>query len=58
MNILADENVEQAIVALLRKEGHDVLYATEAFASAPDTELLKRAVAEGRVLLSNDLDFG
>ena len=58
MNILADENVEKAIVELLRAEGHDVLYVTESFASTADTEVLNRSTTEERVLLSNDLDFG
>jgi predicted nuclease of predicted toxin-antitoxin system len=58
MNVLADENVERAIVEYLRGLGHDVLYAAEAFAATPDPEVLLRASAEKRVVLTNDLDFG
>jgi predicted nuclease of predicted toxin-antitoxin system len=58
MRILADENVERPIVEYLRGEGHDVLYAAEVFASTPDPDVLSRALAEQRVVLSNDLDFG
>ena len=58
MKILADENVERPIMDYLRGVGHDVLYAAEVFASTPDPEVLSRALAEQRIVLSNDLDFG
>ncbi len=58
MKLFADENVARAIVAQLRARGHDVLYASEELAGAPDTDWLSRADSEGRLILTSDKDFG
>ena len=58
MRILADESVEGEVVARLRSEGHDVAYVPETFAGIRDDEVLARANAENRVLLTEDKDFG
>ena len=58
MRILADESVEGEVVARLRGEGHDVAYIPEASAGIGDDEVLARANAESRVLLTEDRDFG
>src|SRR5262245_14766717 len=58
MKILADENLPGAVVAWLRANGHDVLFATEAQAGAPDTDWAVRAEREKRILLTADKDFG
>ncbi len=57
MRILADESVEGEIVARLRSEGHDVAYVPETSAGIRDDEVLARANAEGRILLTEDKDF-
>ena len=46
------------MVARLRGEGHDVAYIPEASAGIGDDEVLARANAESRVLLTEDRDFG
>jgi predicted nuclease of predicted toxin-antitoxin system len=58
LKILADESVEGEIVARLRSEGHDVAYVPETTAGIRDDEVLARANAEDRVLLTEDKDFG
>ncbi len=58
MRILADESVEGEVVARLRSEGHDVAYVPETSAGIRDDEVLARANAESRVLLTEDKDFG
>ena len=58
MRILADENIPRMIVAWLRQEGHDVLYAAESRARTPDVDLLTEAEAQGYVVLTEDKDFG
>jgi predicted nuclease of predicted toxin-antitoxin system len=58
VRLLADENVDAAIVDWLRGERHDVLWAAEALAGQSDTAVLGRAREENRILLTNDLDFG
>jgi predicted nuclease of predicted toxin-antitoxin system len=54
LRILADESVVGEVVARLRGEGHDVADVPEASAGIRDDEVL----AEGRILLTEDKDFG
>ena len=58
MNFLADECCDAPIVAGLRDDGHDVLWASEAYRGAEDTLVLAEAVAQGRILITEDKDFG
>jgi predicted nuclease of predicted toxin-antitoxin system len=58
MDLFADENIARPVVAWLRGRGHDVLYASEAHAGAPDSDWLARAEAEERLILTADTDFG
>ncbi len=58
MNFLADENVEQPIIDALRSAGHDVVSVSEIAPGAHDDEVLRRANAESRILITNDRDFG
>ena len=50
--------MEGEVVARLRSEGHDVAYVPGTLAGIRDDEVLTRANAEGRVLLTEDKDFG
>jgi len=58
MRFLADECCDAGLVDALRADGHDVLYAVESLRGATDDELLTRAFSEGRILLTEDKDFG
>jgi predicted nuclease of predicted toxin-antitoxin system len=58
MNLLADECCDAALVAALRSDGHDVLFAVESLRGATDDQVLERADNEGRILLTEDKDFG
>ena len=58
MRLLADENFPGDVIRTLRKLGHDVLSAKEAAAGASDTLVLERAIAESRIVLTLDKDFG
>jgi predicted nuclease of predicted toxin-antitoxin system len=58
MRFLANENIGRSVVARLRQAGHDVLSARESMRGKPDHEVLARAAAEERVLLTFDKDFG
>ncbi|NLF09688.1 MAG: DUF5615 family PIN-like protein [Pirellulaceae bacterium] len=56
---LADENVHREVVASLRAEGRDVLDVRESgWSGSSDAELLRRAFASRRVILTHDRDFG
>ena len=58
MRLLADENIPLASIQALRAAGHDVLATSGAMTRALDREVLARAGAEGRVLVTFDRDFG
>lgn len=58
MRLLADECCDASLVSALRADGHDVLYALEAFPGAVDEQILDRAFSEHRLLLTEDKDFG
>ena len=58
MLILADENIDGALVHWLRSTGHDVLWMTEEGPGTADELVMARAEAEQRILLTSDLDFG
>ena len=58
MRWLADECVDAGLVLHLRADGHDVAYMAEIMPAASDLEVVTRARAEGRVLLTEDKDFG
>lgn len=58
MRILANENIPGETVDALRQRGHDVAWVrTEALGSS-DREVLQRAQAEGRIVITFDKDFG
>ena len=57
MNWLADENVERQIVEELREAGHSVIYVAEESPGITDEALLRRAEAEGAILLTADREF-
>jgi predicted nuclease of predicted toxin-antitoxin system len=58
MKFLVDECCDAGLVQALRADGHDVLYALESLRGVSDDELLNRAFAENRLLLTEDKDFG
>jgi predicted nuclease of predicted toxin-antitoxin system len=58
MRWLADECVHAPIVANLRTEGHDVVYAAETARQTPDINLADQARRSRRILLTEDKDFG
>lgn len=58
MNLLADECVAAAVVARLRADGHAVEVAGDSAPGAADDDVLDRAAASGRVLVTADKDFG
>ncbi len=58
MNLLADENIKQAIVDRLRLDGHAVWYVVEMEPGVSDDVVLDLANREGALLLTGDKDFG
>ncbi len=58
MRLLADENVEPVTLDWRRAEGHDVWSVYGSSRGAEDSDLLIAAAADGRVVVTYDLDFG
>lgn len=58
VRILADENFPSPIIRALRDKGHDVASVKEMMRGASDREVLARAQAEERLVVTFDKDFG
>lgn len=58
MRLLTDENISPVIAAALQSAGHDVLAVIVAMPAAPDDDVMALAIAEDRVLVTEDKDFG
>src|SRR5579875_1337356 len=58
MRFLADESCDFAVVRALREAGYDVVAVRDANPGAPDEAVIRLAVREARVLLTEDKDFG
>jgi len=55
---LANENVPGEVVEAARQAGHDVAWIVERSPGAGDDAVLATALAESRVLVTFDKDFG
>lgn len=55
---LADESCDCTVVRALRSAGHDVKAIVEECPGAPDKKVMRIGIEEGRILLTEDKDFG
>jgi predicted nuclease of predicted toxin-antitoxin system len=58
MRILANENIPACVVERLRVAGHDVGWVGTDLPGATDLQVIARAIAEKRTILTFDKDFG
>jgi hypothetical protein len=58
MRFLADENFPGAAVSALEKSGHDIVWVRTRMPGLGDAGVMAQAIAETRVLLTFDKDFG
>jgi predicted nuclease of predicted toxin-antitoxin system len=58
MRLLADLCIARLTIEGLRSDGHDVLSLAESGLNPTDVEILAMAVADGRIVLTEDSDFG
>ena len=57
--LLADENIHPEVVRFLEARGHDVLdVKRDGLTGRSDLHLVRRALAESRVIVTHDRDFG
>jgi len=55
---LADESCDFSVVRALRAAGHDVVSILETARGSTDEEVLARGLHEGRIVITEDSDFG
>ncbi len=55
---LRHENAPADCIVRLRQSGYDVLWIREVAPGSPDVSVINRAVAEDRLLITFDKDFG
>ena len=58
MRFLADENVSRYVVERLRAVGFDVTAVGSTNSGASDSDVLAAASRDGRILITEDRDFG
>ena len=58
MRFLADESCDGRVVRALRDAGHDVKSAVDGLRGAPDAAVSAAAFADGRIVVTEDRDFG
>src|SRR6266446_6998471 len=58
MRFLADESCDFSVVRALRSADHDVLAIAEVSPREEDEDVMERAVKGGRILITEDKDFG
>jgi predicted nuclease of predicted toxin-antitoxin system len=58
LRFLADESCDGGIVAALRSAGFDPVSVRETSLGVSDTDVIRLATGEGRILITEDKDFG
>ena len=58
IRFLADENVTHLVVARLTAAGFDIVEVAAGHSGASDADVLAVAAREGRILITEDRDFG
>lgn len=58
MKFLADMGLARSTVVFLRAQGYDAIHLQdEGLQRLGDDQIIEKALAEGRVILTHDLDF-
>jgi len=58
LRFLIDESTGQAVAVHLRQHGYDAVAVSDVMPRADDDSILRFAVTERRILITNDKDFG
>ena len=58
LKFLVDESSGKKLASSLKEKGYDAEYIDKEFLGADDETILKIAIKEDRILITNDKDFG
>ncbi len=59
MKLIADENISRFVIQPLMDAGHDVVSVHDVrLTGATDDAIIRFGIAEGRVIITHDRDFG
>lgn len=58
MKFLIDANLGRKFTNLIKQAGHDSVFAKDLLPLSRDDEILSEAEKEGRIIITNDKDFG
>jgi predicted nuclease of predicted toxin-antitoxin system len=58
MKFLVDQCCEKSVTITLREAEYDVVSVDESMPGCPDAEILERAYKDGRIVITEDKDFG
>lgn len=58
MRFLVDESAGRSIIHYLRSAGHNVASVQEKHSGIKDREICDWSIQEGRIIITNDKDFG
>jgi predicted nuclease of predicted toxin-antitoxin system len=58
VKFVADESCAGPVIRALRQAGHDLIAIAETAGSSSDEAVMEKARTEGRVLITEDRDFG
>lgn len=58
IKFLVDENAGYSIIEYLREQGYDTKSVSELYPSRDDLFIIGQAHQEGRIIITNDKDFG
>lgn len=57
MKFIADVNIAQKVIRLLRQNGHDIIDIKKRDPKTSDTNIIRLASKEKRIILTHDKDF-
>ncbi len=58
MKFLLDESCDAAVAKVLEEDGHDISKVSQVSKGVTDEEVIKLALEQNRILLTEDKDFG
>jgi len=58
LQFLVDESVGEKVAQFIRSEGFDTISVINEMRGASDMDIIRKAIGEDRIIVTNDRDFG